>query len=615
LELTIGEEGKDMKGRGYVKQPNIEIGEGEFRYSFDFFMNRFPLKPAEFFLDGLISQTSGAFSGDFFIEGDSLVRNLGGELTLLDASTRVDYLGTKYFIRDSKIKVSNDFIDLNNVELEDINQNKAQVRGGINHQMFNNLNTDFRITSPAFTVLNTRKQDNDLFYGKALGRIDARFNGPFKEMDLYVNATTGPNTVVAIPLTTAKEVKEQNFIIFIKKDDEAPIENIVKSSGGLALQMDLTITPDAQLQLIFDERTGDIVKGSGNGNIQLDLARSGEFQMFGDFQIIRGEYPFRVALLDKAFTVKEGGTIVWYGDPLNAYIELEAEYKGLRTSPYNLISEYLREEDIREQARRATDVDLTLKLEGQLLQPEIQFDIQFPQLAGELKNYTDNKLRTLASDQNEINNIAFQLLFFKSFIPNQSDILSTQGGLGIASSTLTEWFTNQMRVFVNEYLIDTISNKAVSDVDLDFGIVLNTDYSQSLEGLVAAGQSQFYLRPRVQMFDDRVIFDFGINNYGRLGSDNRLAGEFNVEYAFGDLRRFRTKIYSQDQPLPVNGRRTVFGAGLVYRREYNEFRDIFRKPSQQKKKSSEKSRESSQPDLPPSEALPEETNTLPLEGD
>lgn len=615
LELTIGDTGRDLKGRGYIKLPGIELDPGELRYSFDFFMNRFPLKPAEFFLDGLISETGGVFSGDFFIEGDSKIQNLGGDLNLLDASTKIDYLGTRYFIKNSRIKIDNKIIDLNNVKLHDINDNPAEVRGVINHDKFNNLVTDFRITSPAFTILNTRKIDNDLFYGRASGRIDVTFNGPFNAIDLYVNATTGPNTVVAIPLTSAKEIKEQNFIIFVNRDDGEDEVKIDRSTGGLALRMDLTVTPEAQLQLIFDERTGDIVKGSGNGNIQLEMPRNGDFQMFGDFVISKGEYPFRAAyLLDKAFTVKEGGTIAWTGDPLNAFIELEAEYKGLKTSPFNLISEYLREEELREQARRPTEVDLTLNLTGPLLQPDIQFEIQFPTLTGELRNYTENKLRTLSSDQNEINNLAFQLLFFKSFIPNQTDIISTQGGLGIASSTLTEWFTNQMRVFVNEYLIDTISNKMVSDVDLDFGIILNNDYSQNLEGLVAAGQSQFYVRPRVQMFDDRVILDFGINNYGRLGSDNRIAGEFNLEYAFGGSRRFRARVYSQDQPLPVNGRRTVFGAGLVYRREYDEFMDIFRWGTK-KNKNEPSNQNDNQINIPPPSTILPDQDGKPLEGE
>jgi len=117
-------------------------------------MNRFPIKPAEYFLDGLISDTKGFFSGSFFVEGDTHIRNVGGTINLLDASTKVDYLGVVYAIKDSEININNTFIDLSKVELEDVLKNKASFRGGIQHDKLSNLNTNFRIQSPFISVLN-----------------------------------------------------------------------------------------------------------------------------------------------------------------------------------------------------------------------------------------------------------------------------------------------------------------------------------------------------------------------------------------------------------------------------------------------------------------------------
>lgn len=56
--------------------------------------------------------------------------------------------------------------------------------------------------------------------------------------------------------------------------------------------MDLTVTDLAEVQLIFDEQTGDIIKGRGEGNIRLGINREGEFTMYGGYQIVRGEEPF-----------------------------------------------------------------------------------------------------------------------------------------------------------------------------------------------------------------------------------------------------------------------------------------------------------------------------------
>lgn len=581
FNADIGDIEKTLHLDGYYVLPGSDMAGKKYIYEMEAEFDHFPLKVSEFFLNDLIKDTEGTVLGKFTMKGDSLLREVGGEIRIVNAASRLAFLGTRYTIDDAVVKINNTFIDLDSIILGDDLNNKALLRGGMSHSLFDDIRMNLRISSPMFQVLNLQKGENDLFYGKAQGKIDVQIGGSFEETDITVVAETGPNSVISIPLSSAKEAQEQNFIVFINREDGTQENNKVASLKGLSLLMNVAITPDAELQLIFDERTGDIIKGSGRGNIVMELPRNGDFQMNGEFEIEKGEYPFKaLVVLDKAFSVKRGGTIIWYGDPLNAYIDLEAEYKGLRTSPYNFISDYIRgDENITKEAKKPTDVDLALKLTGPLLQPAIQFDIQFPTLVGELKNYADNKLRTISADPNELNRVAIGLLAFRGFLPQASDLLSTSAISSTLSSTLTEWVTNQMRVYVNEYLLDTLSrNSFISGLDLDFGLILNPDFAdRDLQELPGLGQSQFFIRPRFQLFDDRVLVDFGLNTIGNLDSETGggFGGDINVEYAFGLARRLRLRFYSQDQPA-VFGRRTMFGTGLVYRREYDTFSDIFR---------------------------------------
>lgn len=581
FSADVGDIEQTLHVNGYYVLPGSDLAGKKYIYELEADFDHFPLKVSEFFLNNLIKDTEGTVLGKFSMKGDSLLREVDGELRILNAASRLSFLGTRYTIPDGLVKINNTYINLDSIVLGDDLNNRALLRGGMTHSLFDKIRMNLRISSPMFQVLNLQKDENDLFYGKAQAKIDVQIGGTFEETDITVVAETGPNSVISIPLSSAKEAKEQNFIVFINREDGSQEDNKVASLKGLSLLMNVAITPDAELQLIFDERTGDIIKGSGRGNIVMELPRNGDFQMNGEFEIEKGEYPFKaLVVLDKAFSVKRGGTIIWYGDPLNAYIDLEAEYKGLRTSPYNFISDYIRgDENITKEAKKPTDVDLALKLTGPLLQPAIQFDIQFPTLVGELKNYADNKLRTISADPNELNRVAIGLLAFRGFLPQASDLLSTSAISSTLSSTLTEWVTNQMRVYVNEYLLDTLSrNSFISGLDLDFGLILNPDFAdRDLQELPGLGQSQFFIRPRFQLFDDRVVVDFGLNTIGNLNAETGggFGGDINVEYAFGMARRMRLRFYSQDQPA-VFGRRTVFGTGLVYRREYDTFSDIFR---------------------------------------
>ena len=51
---------------------------------------------------------------------------------------------------------------------------------------------------------------------------------------------------------------------------------------------DLDITPDAYCEIIFDLTSGDIIRGRGNGKLNLQIDTKGDFNMFGDYEIDEG---------------------------------------------------------------------------------------------------------------------------------------------------------------------------------------------------------------------------------------------------------------------------------------------------------------------------------------
>src|SRR5690625_5697774 len=100
------------------------------------------------------------------------------------------------------------------------------------------------------------------------------------------------------------------------------------------------------------------------------------------------------------YKINQGGTITWTGDPMNAKIDVDASY-SVRTPPYNFILEYIgQNQRLADLAQNATDVDLFLHLRGDLFSPDITFDMEFPELTGQVKNYVEDRLRVITDDQN-----------------------------------------------------------------------------------------------------------------------------------------------------------------------------------------------------------------------
>lgn len=58
------------------------------------------------------------------------------------------------------------------------------------------------------------------------------------------------------------------------------------------MNFELDVTNDAEIQLIFDSKIGDIIKGRGTGNINMSINAQGEFKMYGDYQVSNGDYLF-----------------------------------------------------------------------------------------------------------------------------------------------------------------------------------------------------------------------------------------------------------------------------------------------------------------------------------
>src|SRR5690606_16493916 len=149
-------------------------------------------------------------------------------------------------------------------------------------------------------------------------------------------------------------------------------------NGGMRLDLDLVITPDAEGEVIMDQATGRVVKGKGSGYIKLAINTLGRFNMWGNYTIQEGEYNFKYdILIDKKLIVKRGGTIVWDGDPMNASLNLEAVYHT-QANPGVIVESSM--------VNRKIDTDVSVVLTGNLSNPDIDFLIDFPNVSSTIKS-------------------------------------------------------------------------------------------------------------------------------------------------------------------------------------------------------------------------------------
>ncbi len=526
------------------------------------FFDRAPLNIFEQYCIGYLSNVNGSFKGGVKVTGDIGLPKLKGRLQLKNATFKVDYLNTNYTIND-EIIIEPDFFGFNLIKIVDQQGNAAIATGTAFHENYYNFSLDIGLDMSNFLALNTAQTDNALYYGKANVSGLANISGFANNLIFDMNVTTEKNTRLNIPLTGESEVYTSNFLTFVEKNAvyKQPT-NYNVDLDGIDMNFDLTVTPDAEVRLIFDEQVGDVIKGRGNGNIKMEITTLGDFEMFGDYVIQEGDYLFTLQnLINKKFILQKGGQITWNGDPFEANMNLSADYK-LRSSLYDILPD-----DSLGRYRRRVPITLGLNMEGKLMNPDISFDIELPTADDETKQRLQSILYVNSAEVNkqEMNKQVFSLLILNRFAP-VSGLNQQYEHANLGATSSSEFLSNQLSNWLSR-----ISEDVNIGVNYRPGDELSSD--------------EYEVALSTQFFNDRVLVDgnvgYSSNNYQYENnqSTSGLIGEFSVEYKISKDGRFRLRGFNRSNNnslLQINSPYTQ-GAGLFYREEFSTFGELIDK--------------------------------------
>ena len=559
-------------------------------------LENYPLHILEYFVEA-ISEVKGSVDAEnvrFSGPPNRLV--MAGEARVKDAAFRLIPLQTKYFVPSATVKLTESTIDATGNSVYDKDGHRAIVEGGLTHDHLKNLGVNVKLTTgknQPFLAMNTNERDNPVFYGTAYGTGYVTIKGSLKQPELRAVGRSMPGTKIVIPLNGSEAPNEVGFISFPDENQEPTPPELTEVLRGLNMTFDLELTPDANIEMIFDKAYGDVIKGNGTGNIQVIMKREGTLEMHGDYTVSSGEYLFTLMNLgfNKAFTVEPGGTITWSGDPYNANIDINAVYEGLNTSVYNFIQEYLQlaSSDLETRARTATPVRLKMKLKGELFKPEISFDVEFPSLDTELRSLAENKLRIIRQDANELNRQVFGLLVLGQFLPSDYTLQAQD----VTINTLSEMLSNQLSIYFTEFLSELLSgNDIIQGIDLDLSY--NRYGTGSLNGQNLATSNEVQGRVKVNLLSDRFSikargnFEVGPGDNIYITNNGLVAHEFVIEYAITKDRRLKIRAYQSSEPDIGGGQRTKYGGGLSFRKEFDSVSELLdfvkKKPAKNKKK-------------------------------
>ncbi|MCP4551198.1 MAG: hypothetical protein GY834_03965 [Bacteroidetes bacterium] len=522
---------------------------------FDIAINNFNLTYLSPFVSEFLSNIEGLASGDIKLDGSVNKPKLIGELSLMRASVKVDYLNVAYSLAN-KVNFKENEIRFDQIVLYDSLGNQANCSGRIAHDYFSNLNFDINISPQNLLGLNTTREQNSLFFGQAKATGDVHIHGPIDNIVMDITLTSEKGTKINIPIDYDLEVTETDYIIFVNSSDtvQAPPDYNVDLSG-LTLNLNLSVTPDAGIEIFLPYQIGNI-KADGNGEMKLTVNSKGDFEIFGDYFIQEGTFLLTLQnLLNKRFSILEGGKISWTGSPYDAKIDIKTLYKtkaSLADFEASLTGSNITGD-------RRYNIDCFLELQQQLFNPEIHFSIGIPNIDSNDEQLILSQLDT--DNDAQMNQQMISLLVLGSFSVSSGSTPSA-GAIGASS-------------------INVVSNQVsnwLSKISKDFDVGIN--YRPSGEYT----QEELEMALSMQLFDNRVLVDYQYSQAlgNQANNTTNIVGDVNIEVKLTDDGRFRIKAFNRSN---INSFGNTYedrapntqGVGVFYRKEFDTFGDLFKK--------------------------------------
>ncbi|MBN9385410.1 MAG: translocation/assembly module TamB domain-containing protein [Chitinophagaceae bacterium] len=552
----------------------------------------------EKYLGGIFTNLTGNATGQLHIVGPGDRLQYLGTVQLKDASLKVVYTQCTYKIPAATIQFKKDTIDFGQFQVKDkLGRTGSLTRGRLFHHSFDDLGFDFEMNTNRLLLLDTKATDNGQFYGAVVGKARVTLVGPEEDMRMYIKGEPTDSSNIYLPPSITRERGEADFIEWKVYGKEMKKQGPDKKSSDLTVTLDMYANNYANVYVILDPLSGDIIKANGHGSLIMTVGTNEDLKLNGRYEIDRGNYNFTFqSFIHKPFILKEGvgNYIQWTGNPYDANIGITATYRaenvrfsdlGLSTASGIVITS----ENVK---RYRGDIIVTAVLSQKLMSPKIDFQIDLPPNSP-LKNDPEalTLLQKIQGDANELNKQVSCLVVLNTFVPlsSSTSAFDAPGAAttvvvnsisGIVSNYFSRWGYNLLRrIFKDNSLrvnfnTSFYSGAAISDVDQSRLTPDRTNLNLSI--------AKSFWQEKLTLTLGSA-FDIGMGAAQVQAASFQFLPDITAEYKITPDGRVILSFFYRDSYnyLSANRTQNSSGASISYRRDFDRIDELFKKRKKQ----------------------------------
>lgn len=524
------------------------------------------LKP---YMEAFTGDVQGEMSGKAILFGNFHTINLEGDIVADSIRFLIDYVNCYYSASNVPIHIIPDYIEFKDIPIHDRDGHEAKLGGWLKHDAFHNPEFSFGITDAHdFLSYDTNPSINPDWYGTIYGNGACFVEGGPGIVNIRVNMTSAPRSKFTFVMSDTEQASNYDFITFRDRDAKSAPEikqevdtfamvlnqfkkvQLEENSEPSAYNIDLQgdITPDVALTVVMDPVGGDRIKATGSGHMRMTYNNNGELETYGSYTLDKGTYNFTLQdVIIKDFTIRDGSSISFEGDPYAAVLDLEAVY-SLNANIRDLDDSFGDDPDLN---RTNVPVHALLRAKGIISQPDISFDLEFPSLTTDAYH----KIKSIIGTDEMMNRqIIYLLALNRFYTPEYTGTSARQNEFftSVASSTIAGQLSNILGKMTDNLSI-------APNVRTDKGDFSDVEVDVALSS---------------QLLNNRLLLNgnFGYRDNTYNTSNTNFIGDFDLEYLLNNKGTFRLKAYNHfnDQNYYLRNALTTQGVGIVWKHDFDK---------------------------------------------
>ena len=494
--------------------------------------------------------------------GDLSDVNLTGNL-VANGTVHVTPLNTWYTLRNDSVELVIDDIRFKECPIYDMHGNKAILTGALHHDHLSRMTFDIGIEAQHLLCFDFPEFQGSTFCGHVIGSGTCMIRGRAGEIVFDIDARPEKGTEIAYNVASPDAIQNQEFITWKKCESEQEAADwkqehyyLSEFRSNIRLNFLIHATPESTLRLLMDEKTGDYITLNGNGTLRASYYNKGGLQIFGNYNVVDGEYKMTIQkVIKKSFEFLPGGTIVFGGEPFESAINLQAQYvlPSVPLSDLNIGNSF---------KNNNVKVNCLMNITGTAEHPQVDFDLNIPQASADVQ-----KMITAAMDteQRRMQQVVYLLSVGRFYAAEDAAKGAEQSQASLAmQSFLSGTLSQQINNVISDALLKNRNWNFGANISPGDEGMMNAEY----EGLISGS-----------MLNNRLLVNGQFGYRDNANATTSFIGDFDIRYLLFPNGNLLVRVYNQtsDRYFTKSNLNTQ-GIGIIFKHDFKDFLPwLFRK--------------------------------------